>query len=227
MKADPKEQRGRLELQAVGASPTRLVFVRHAETELTAQRRYSGRCDAPLTPLGQAQAEAAATRVAALSVTAVLTSPLVRCVATAEAIAKAAGNLPVVREPAFLECDFGSWEGLRFADICERWPNELDAWLSSTAVAPPGGESFEAVARRVRSGVTRLRQAHPGQPVAVVAHASPIKIVLRDALDAGDAFLHRLQLDPGALSIVDFYQDGGIAVCTINDTAHLLPLGPV
>jgi probable phosphoglycerate mutase len=55
----------------------------------------------------------------------------------------------------------------------------------------------------------------------VVSHVSPIKLLLRDALAAGDAFLHRLYLSPVGLSIVDSWADGGIAVRTVNDTAHL------
>ena len=55
----------------------------------------------------------------------------------------------------------------------------------------------------------------------VVSHVSPIKLILRDALAAGDAFLHRLYLDPAGLSTVDFWPDGGVAVRTVNDTSHL------
>jgi probable phosphoglycerate mutase len=185
---------------------------------LTAEGRYSGRADVPLVPRGIAQAEAVAQRVAALRepVAAVVTSPLVRCVRTASAIASAAGDVPVVVEPDLVECDFGEWEGLTFAEVREAWPDEMDAWLDSTAVAPPGGESFEAVADRVGRAVERLRASYAGVTVAVVSHVSPIKILLRDALAAGDEFLHRLYLDPAGISIVDSWPDGGIAVRAVN-----------
>lgn len=185
---------------------------------MTAEGRYSGRADVPLSPRGLAQAEAVAQRVAALRgpVAAVVTSPLVRCVRTASAIASAAGDVPVVVEPDLVECDFGEWEGLTFAEVREGWPDEMDAWLDSTAVAPPGGESFESVADRVGRAVERLRTSYAGATVAVVSHVSPIKILLRDALAAGDAFLHRLYLDPAGISIVDSWPDGGIAVRAVN-----------
>src|SRR5262249_32793620 len=98
---------------------------------------------------------------------------------------------------------------------------ELDQWLGSPALAPPGGESFRAVNVRVRRGVARFRANHPGQTVVGVAHVNPIKLLLRDALRAGDMFLHRLHLDPAGVSIVDSWTDGGVAVRTINDTSHL------
>jgi probable phosphoglycerate mutase len=202
------------------ATPTRLVLVRHGETELTAQRRYSGRGDVPLSGAGRVQAQAIAGRVAELlpSITAVVSSPLSRCVDTAKLIA---GGAPVVIEPDLIECDFGDWEGLTFAEVSERWPAELDDWLASTAVAPPGGESFQAVAKRVRGAVARIRSDYPAGNVVLVSHVSPLKLMLRDALAAGDAFLHRLYLDTGGISLVDSWPDGNVAVRTVNETAHL------
>jgi probable phosphoglycerate mutase len=190
---------------------------------MTAERRYSGRGDVALTPRGAAQAKAAAVRVGALTdrVAAVVTSPLVRCVVTAEDVAAAVGSAPVVVEPDLVECDFGEWEGKTFGEVRRRWPREMDEWLASTAVAPPGGESFEAVTARVRGVVSRLLSEYEGDTVVVVSHVTPIKLILRDALAAGDAFLHRLYLDAAGISIVDSWPDGGVAVRSVNDTAHL------
>ncbi len=202
---------------------TRLILVRHGETERTVQKRYSGRGDVPLTDRGRAQARATAARVAELapSVAAVVSSPLSRCTATAEAIAARVGNPPVRPDDDLIECDFGIWEGRTFAEVRDGWAGELDAWLGSPRVAPPRGESFEAVAARTGRAVDRLRSAYPGETVVVVSHVSPIKLVLRDALAAGDAFLHRLYLDTAGISVLDLYPDGGVAVRSVNDTAHL------
>ncbi|WP_376771115.1 bifunctional RNase H/acid phosphatase [Rhizomonospora bruguierae] len=204
--------------------PTRLVLVRHGKTAMTERRRYSGRGDVPLSAAGRVQARAAARRVRALlpSITAVVSSPLSRCLQTAGAIA---GDAEVTTDPDLIECDFGEWEGLTFAEARERWPGEQEAWLRSTAAAPPGGESFQAVAERVRAAAARIRAAHPGGSVVVVSHVSPIKLLLRDALAAGDAFLHRLYLDAAGVSVVDSWPDGNVAVRTVNDTAHLPELG--
>ncbi|GAA2562017.1 bifunctional RNase H/acid phosphatase [Winogradskya consettensis] len=202
---------------------TRLILVRHGETALTKQGRYSGRGDVPLSDEGEAQAMAAAGRVASISreVAAVVSSPLQRCTRTAEHIAAELGNVPVTVMPELIECDFGDWEGLSFAEVRERWPAEMDRWLDSTSVAPPGGESFQAVAKRVRGALATLQSAYPSSAVVVVSHVSPIKLILRDALAAGDAFLHRLFLDAAGVSTMDMWPDGGIAVRSVNETAHL------
>ncbi|WP_436522401.1 bifunctional RNase H/acid phosphatase [Actinoplanes sp. HUAS TT8] len=202
---------------------TRLILVRHGATAMTAQGRYSGRGDVPLTDEGEAQAMAAAGRVAGLSrdVGAVLTSPLARCVRTAELIAAEVGAVPVTVMDDLIECDFGLWEGKTFAEVQEGWPREMTAWLESTSVAPPKGESFQTVGKRVRGAMAKIVQAYPGQVVVVVSHVSPIKLILRDALAAGDAFLHRLFLDAAGVSTMDIWPDGNIAVRSVNETAHL------
>jgi ribonuclease H / adenosylcobalamin/alpha-ribazole phosphatase len=198
----------------------RLLLVRHGETELTAQRRYSGRGDIPLSERGLVQARAVARRIAGAGrpIDAVVTSPLERCVGTAEILAAGA---PIVVDDDLVECDFGEWEGLTFADARARWPDEMTRWLASTAVAPPGGEALRQVAERVERAAARIRTGYPAGMVVVVSHVSPIKLMLRDALDAGDTFLYRCHLDPAGLSTIDTWPDGGISVRSVNDTAHL------
>ena len=77
-----------------------------------------------------------------------LSSPLSRCTATAASIAGALGDVPVRTEDDLIECDFGQWEGRTFAEVRQQWPGEMDAWLASPRIAPPGGESFTHVAER-------------------------------------------------------------------------------
>ena len=202
---------------------TRIILVRHGETALTAQGRYSGRGDVPLSEQGEAQAMAAGGRVAGIArdVAAVVTSPLSRCTRTAELIAAELGGVDVTVMPDLIECDFGEWEGLTFAEARERWPEAMAAWLDSPRVAPPGGESFEAVAKRARAAMGTVLRAYPSEVVVVVSHVSPIKLILRDALAANDAFLHRLFLDAAGVSTMDIWPDGGVAVRSVNETAHL------
>ncbi|MFI7608967.1 bifunctional RNase H/acid phosphatase [Micromonospora sp. NPDC049366] len=206
---------------------TRLILVRHGETEYTEQGRYSGRGDVALSARGREQVKATASRVAALApgAAAVVSSPLSRCTRTAEAISAALGGVPVRRDENLIECDFGAWEGRTFAEVREGWPGELDAWLASTRVAPPDGESFAEVAERASRAVAALREAYARETVVVVSHVSPIKLVLRDALAADDAFLHRLYLDAAGISVVDLWPDGGVAVRSVNETAHLADIG--
>jgi probable phosphoglycerate mutase len=168
------------------------------------------------------QARAAAARIARIAPSSamVLSSPLARCTATSAEVAAAVGA-PVRVEPDLIECDFGEWDGLTFAEVRQRWPADLERWLGSSQLAPPGGESFEEVAARVRRLLEKLLAEYTGQTLVLVTHVSPIKLLLRDALLGADGFLHRLYLDAASLSIVDYWPDGEVAVRLVNDTAHL------
>jgi broad specificity phosphatase PhoE/ribonuclease HI len=202
-------------------SPTRLLMLRHGQTEHSAQRRYSGRADLPLTELGQRQAAAAAARLANTNgVAAVVSSPLRRARQTAQPVADALG-VPLTVHDGLIETDFGAWEGLTFAEARERDPDLHTRWLTDTSVAPPGGESMDAVHRRVRRVRDQLISEHGAATLIVVSHVTPIKALLRMALDAGPSLLHRLHLDIASLSVAEFYPDGPATVSLVNDTSFL------
>jgi probable phosphoglycerate mutase len=197
------------------------VLVRHGASPLSPQKRFSGRGDVPLSQDGRAQAARLGARLAERGgIDLVVTSPLRRAVRTAEAIAAAVGSTVVV-DQGLVETDFGRWEGLTFAEVREQWPDQLDAWLASPDVAPPGGESFSAVADRVSTTLERLKAAHLGKTLAVVSHVTPIKTLLRFGLDAPPSALFRLHLDVAGVSEVDWYADGPASVRLVNDTSHL------
>ncbi|HNM85927.1 MAG: bifunctional RNase H/acid phosphatase [Mycobacterium sp.] len=205
---------------ATGA-PTRLLLLRHGQTELSVQRRYSGRGNPPLTDLGRRQANAAASYLGDKGgIAAVYSSPLQRAYDTAAAAAEALG-LPVVVDDDLVETDFGSWEGLTFTEAATANPKIHGNWLRDTSVIPPGGESFDAVHARVRRARSRIIAEHAGSTVLVVSHVTPIKMLLRMALDAGPGLLYRLHLDLASLSIAEFYGDGAASVRLINQTAYL------
>jgi len=202
-------------------APTRFLLLRHGQTELSVERRYSGRGNPALTDLGRRQAGAAAQFVAEKGgVAAVLTSPLQRAYDTAEAAAKALG-LDVTVDADLIETDFGGWEGLTFGEAAERDPELHRRWLRDTSVAPPDGESFDAAAERVGRARARIISEHPGETVLVVSHVTPIKTLLRLALDAGPSILYRMHLDLASLSIAEFYPDGAASVRLVNQTAYL------
>ncbi|MBF6471698.1 MULTISPECIES: bifunctional RNase H/acid phosphatase [Nocardia] len=201
--------------------PTRLLLLRHGQTELSVQRRYSGRGNPPLTPLGREQAARAAKMLAAKGgITAVVSSPLGRARETAEAAAAALG-VPVEVHDGLIETDFGVWEGLTFAEAAQRDPDLHARWIGDPAVAAPDGESFEEVTERVDAARRDLLERYPGANLVVVSHVTPIKTLLRLALDVGPALLYRLHLDLASLSIAEFYPDGGSSVRLVNDTSYL------
>jgi ribonuclease H / adenosylcobalamin/alpha-ribazole phosphatase len=202
-------------------APTQLQLLRHGQTELSVERRYSGRGNPALTDLGRRQAEAAAQFVALKGgIAAVISSPLQRAYDTAEAAAKALG-LDVSVDADLIETDFGGWEGLTFGEAAERDPQLHKRWLRDTSVAPPDGESFDTAAERVGRARARIISEHPGETVLLVSHVTPIKTLLRMALDAGPSILYRMHLDLASLSIAEFYPDGAASVRLVNQTAYL------
>lgn len=211
--------------------PTTFLLLRHGETAHTAEKRFSGSADGPeLSSRGRWQAERAAETLAGrgaglgvglgIGFDAVLSSPLRRAQQTAEVVATRLG-LPVRTDDDLRECDFGAWDGLAFAEVRARWPAELDAWLASTTVPPPGGESFAAVFARVRRARDRIIARYPGQHVLVVAHVTPIKSLVRLALEAPPHALYRMELQPASLTAIQWYGDGNASLRLFNDAAHL------
>jgi probable phosphoglycerate mutase len=155
-------------------------------------------------------------------ITVIVASPLLRARQTAAAVSAATG-LPVTTDADWAEVDFGEWEGLTRAEAARDWAAEVAAWEADSAVAPPGGESFDAAARRVLRALGAVLAAHPGECVLVVSHVTPIKIVLLHALLAPPAALRRMFLGVASLSETDWYPDGTGLVRSVNDTAHLQP----
>jgi probable phosphoglycerate mutase len=206
----------------VGAATT-FLLLRHGATAHTAEKRFSGSggADPELSPEGAAQARAAAAAVASRGqVDAVVSSPLRRARQTADVVAAELG-LPVREVESLRECAFGEWEGLTFAEVQEQWPDELTAWLADTSVAPPGGESFDAVAARVRRARDQLLTRHPSRTVLAVSHVTPIKLLVREALTAPLTALYRMELSPASLTEIDWYAEDGASLRKFNDDAHL------
>jgi probable phosphoglycerate mutase len=206
--------------QSAQGEPTVTALLRHGQTPMSVQKRYAGRTDVPLTEVGVQQAAAAAKRLASAGLSVIVTSPLLRTVQTAQAVAAVTGAA-VVTDDGFRETDFGAWEGLTFAEVRERWPAEVSAWLADPEVAPPGGESFTDVSARVTAALDRVLAARAGQTVLIVSHVTPIKMLVTAALLAPPAALYRMHLDVAALCEIDWYADGPAVLRSFNDTSHL------
>ncbi|WP_433167654.1 bifunctional RNase H/acid phosphatase [Kribbella sp. CA-247076] len=198
--------------------PTQLIFLRHGETPHTVEKRFSGSGgDNPgLSDTGRAQAHAAAEYLARIGgVDALVVSPMRRTRETAEIVGAGLGLEPIVDE-GWVEVAFGDWDGHTFAEVQQKWPDALNAWLESTAVAPPGGESFDASARRARSARDKLLAKYPGKTVVVVTHVTPIKLMVRSVLQAPMASLFRMELRPATVTEIHWYADGLASLRSFN-----------
>jgi ribonuclease H / adenosylcobalamin/alpha-ribazole phosphatase len=203
------------------APPTTTILLRHGDTRLSPEHRFSGLCDVPLSANGARQARAAACRLATgAPIDAVVSSPLQRAVATA-AIAAGEIGLTAVIDDDLRETDFGEWDGFTLAEIRQRWPAAAEVWRRDPEQAPPGGESFAATAHRVNRVRDRLLRDHGGQTVLVVSHITPIKILLCQALGAPLGTLYRLYFGSACINEIQWHGRGFASVHRVNDTSHL------
>jgi probable phosphoglycerate mutase len=200
--------------------PAVTVLLRHGQTPLSVEKRYAGTSDVPLTEVGVRQAVAAARRLASAGIDAIVSSPLQRAVRTAQEVSAVTG-VPVLTDEGFRETDFGAWEGLTFAEVRQRWPAELTAWLADPEVGPPDGESFAEVSKRVTDALNRVLAGRDGRTILIVSHVTPIKTLVASALLAPPPALYRMHLDVAALCEIDWYSDGPAVLRSFNDTSHL------
>ena len=203
------------------APPTTTILLRHGDTRLSPEHRFSGQCDVPLSASGTRQARAAACRLAAgAPIDAVVSSPLQRAVDTA-AIAAGALGLTAAIDDDLRETDFGEWDGFALPEIQQRWPAAAAAWRRDPEQAPPGGESFAATAHRVNQACDRVLRDHGGKTVLVVSHITPIKILLCRALGVPLGTLYRLYLGSACINEIQWHDREFASVHRVNDTSHL------
>ncbi|EEI26968.1 bifunctional RNase H/acid phosphatase [Corynebacterium glucuronolyticum] len=206
----------------VGATTEALTIylVRHGQTEMSVKKQYSGSSDPALTELGRTQASRVATFFEGTNIDAVISSPQKRAQETARGIADMAG-VAVHTDEALREVDFGTWEGLTFAEAHERDPELHAEWLDDPTIAPPDGESLDSVYRRSKRFVTKAQKTWAGKTIVVVSHVNPIKAIVRLTLRAPGKSVSRMHLDLASVSTVQFYADGPSLLTLFNSTAHL------
>ena len=219
------------ELAGRGWSSTReevqtadVVLLRHGDTRLTPERRFSGvgRRDPGLSAAGRDQARQAAGSAVLRGrpFTEILSSPMIRCQETAAIVAAALG-VSVSIDQNLREMDFGLWEEMTIDEVQERYPEDLQRWKQS-AWAPPTGssETFAAVIDRMRTAAERFASRYAGVSVVAVTHVTPVKALVADALGAPPSALFRMELSSACMSRIT-YTGGEACVRLLNDTSHL------
>jgi len=156
---------------------TRLVLVRHGETDWNVEGRYQGQANPPLNERGRAQARQVAEELKGQQLDALYSSDLRRAAETAAAIGQATG-LPVHHDPRLREINQGEWQGLLVTEIEQRYPELFHRWREAPlTVTLPGGESIAQMQERVLAAVEEIVRRHPGQRVALVTHKLPMAVI--------------------------------------------------
>ncbi len=183
---------------------TRLFLVRHGEVAPEWSGRIYGCMDVPLSATGEEQARRAAQRLRDVELDAVVHSGLAR--ATFGAARLAEGRACATHVDSDLrEIDRGAWAGLSREEIDAREPGALSAWFGAPAATrPPGGESLEDLAQRVRPRLDAWAAAHPGGGVACVAHLWVLRIAVGEALRLPLDGAPRLAVATGGMVVVDW-----------------------
>jgi len=188
----------------------RIILVRHGRTALNAAGLLQGRVDEPVDAVGEAQAAAVATRLAAeVEPVAVITSPLSRARRTGEILCAAAGwaSVPVSVDDRWIELDYGIYDRCPAGEVpADVW----HGWRTDPTFRPDGGECFGDLDRRVRDACEDLATRAAGGDVVVVSHVSPIKAAVAWALGADPGVAHRSRLDQAAVCRIEVGRSGPV-----------------
>jgi broad specificity phosphatase PhoE len=200
---------------------TRIILIRHGQTEWNRQDLIRGQVDVPLDDTGLAQAAATAARIAAeWQPAALYSSPLRRAVQTAQLIADRLG-LEVRTVSGFNDMNFGQWQGLSYSEVRQRWPEVSQAWLTAPqTVTFPNGESLGRVRQRGVSALQQVIEQHPNQDAVIVGHTVLNRVLLCAVLGLDDSHHWRIGQDTCAVNTIE-WREGVFFVGSINDTCHL------
>ncbi|MDT7602077.1 MAG: 2,3-bisphosphoglycerate-dependent phosphoglycerate mutase [Acidobacteriota bacterium] len=206
------------------SNTTRVLLIRHGQSEGNAEGRFGGHSATPLSARGRAQAEATALALASEKVTAIYSSDLSRAVETAEPLARALG-LEIKRAAEFRERSVGQMEGLTFQEAAERFPEDYAALLHRDFdLVLTGGESYRQMLDRSARALDAAIDANRGGCIAVFSHTGTICILalhLMGALDAPELRPVWITTANCGVTRFELRDDGFVRVLAVNDTRHL------
>jgi probable phosphoglycerate mutase len=203
--------------------PTFIYFVRHGETILTPQRKFSGTgsLDPELMQEGLDQADLVAEECAKLGAEILIASPLNRTRQTAEAISRTTG-LEIIFDKAWYELSFGDWDGRSIEEVREQEPDQYQAWINSSSYAPPGGESYDQASIRIEEALEKLVAEYPGKKIIVVTHNGVIKTAAKIAVGGPSNAVFHMDATPCSITSLSIWPSDGLrALRSFNERGHL------
>jgi probable phosphoglycerate mutase len=203
--------------------PTFIYLVRHGETILTPQRKFSGTgsLDPELMQEGLDQVDLVAEECAKLGAEILIASPLNRTRQTAEAISRTTG-LEIIFDKAWYELSFGDWDGRSIEEVREQEPDQYQAWINSSSYAPPGGESYDEASIRIEEALEKLVADYPGKRIIVVTHNGVIKTAAKIAVGGPNDAVFHMDATPCSLSSISIWPSDGLrALRSFNERGHL------
>jgi len=204
--------------------PTRVILIRHGETDWNAEGRIQGHLPIPLNDRGLAQAEALSARLANIPFVALYSSDLLRARQTAEAIGRSSGH-EVCTDERLREWDLGILSGLLRTVAEELHPEAFGIFRNRIVDEPvPGGESIRARFNRVTDAVQDIAAAHRGDTVVAVTHGGPLGDCFRRAVGAPLESKVKIDLFNAGVNVL-LIKDEGWQVESWGDVDHLAEIG--
>jgi ribonuclease H / adenosylcobalamin/alpha-ribazole phosphatase len=201
--------------------PTTIYLIRHGETPLTPERRFSGSggSNPSLTEKGREQARAVGRELSARNPEVLLVSPMQRTRDTAEEIRKFIDLQPIFDED-WIEASFGKWDGLTPDEVEAQFPDEFKAWVSDAWYPQGGGEPYAAVAERAGIALNKVAAEYPGQTVAIVTHNVVVKGAVCVALQTPIESIFHVDVAPCSITTIKIWpSDGLMALMSMSERA--------
>lgn len=205
---------------------TRIILVRHGESEGNEKGLFRGRTDFPLTERGRTQARELAQALVGKDIRAVYTSPLIRARETAEMIASAC-SVPLEDRQGFTNMALGAWEGRPKTEIAQESPEEWELWMKNPErLHLPNAETFWQVQSRAFSNLQNLIGLHEGETFAVVSHRTILKPLVAACLGIAEPYFWRIHFDMASYSTLIHESSRGYTLTLLNETGHLTEVPP-
>ena len=199
--------------------PTKVILIRHGQTDWNRERRYQGSADIPLNDSGREAARKLKWWVSGRKIDRVFTSDRKRA---SEFARIAFEGFSIEEDQSFREMGFGVFEGLVYEEAMRKFSGQYSSWIADPVnTAIPGAEAFFDFRRRVLGSFDRIIQENDGSTIAIVTHAGPIRVILNRIMKKKSIW--DLKTDSGSIHIIEFNKQGA-EVVLLNDTAYLQQL---
>lgn len=194
---------------------TKLILIRHGETDYNLYNKYCGSSDPPLNEKGIFQARRLKERLKDTAVDKVYSSDLKRAFQTAEIVFE---NCSIEKLPGLREINFGVFEGLNYEEIIERYPAIYNSWIENPAQTRiPDAETLRVLACRVRQIISLIISRDNDKNVAVITHSGPIRVLLCDIMRYDLNMFWQIKQNNGALNVVNYLKDGHAEIEAMNE----------
>jgi probable phosphoglycerate mutase len=202
---------------------TRIIAVRHGETEWNVDGRNQGHLDIGLNGAGREQARRLARALADSDISHIYSSDLSRALDTARTLADLTGT-PLTATADLRERCFGDLQGRTFAEIAATLPEQAERWRRRDpdwTPPGPGGESLGSLRTRIARTVHTLAARHTGQTIALFTHGGVLDVLYRLATGLGHQDARTWQLGNCAINRLLWTPDGGLSLVGWADDRHL------